>query len=76
VNTASTSAILRLKQVQELTGLPRSSIYALMQRREFPAQIKLSQKSVGWSREEIQLWIDSRRRERDERASAGKAQVA
>jgi prophage regulatory protein len=70
VNTASTSAILRLKQVQELTGLPRSSIYALMQRQEFPAQIKLSQKSVGWARDEIQQWIDLRRRERDERVGA------
>lgn len=55
------SKILRLKQVQEFTGLSRSSIYALLKDGKFPHSIKLSERSVGWYEAEIQGWINSRK---------------
>ncbi|EMS8855956.1 MAG: AlpA family transcriptional regulator [Candidatus Thiodiazotropha sp. (ex. Lucinisca nassula)] len=52
--------ILRLPQVIELTGFSRSSIYALMKTGEFPLNIKLGQRAVGWKEQDINNWINSR----------------
>ena len=52
--------ILRLPQVINTTGLPRSSLYAKIAEGEFPAPIKLGQRSVGWSAAEVEAWIDTR----------------
>ncbi|MBL8641544.1 MAG: AlpA family transcriptional regulator [Alphaproteobacteria bacterium] len=51
--------ILRLPNVIELTGLPRSTIYAYIEQRRFPAPIKISLRSVGWLESEINEWIES-----------------
>jgi prophage regulatory protein len=40
--------ILRLPQVMEITGLSRSSIYALMKDGKFPKSVKISRRSAGW----------------------------
>jgi prophage regulatory protein len=55
-----TDAILRLPQVRQITGLGRSSIYALQETRAFPHSIKLSPRAVGWLESEIRDWICSR----------------
>jgi prophage regulatory protein len=52
--------ILRLKEVQDMTGLSRSAIYQLIARGQFPKQIKLSIRAAGWRSREVQEWIDSR----------------
>jgi prophage regulatory protein len=52
--------ILRLSGVQYKTGLSRSTIYAMMQRGEFPKNITLGARAVGWLDADIQAWIDSR----------------
>ena len=52
--------ILRLHQVMAIVGLGRSSIYNLIQRGAFPTQIKLSTRSSGWLKSEIESWIEMR----------------
>jgi prophage regulatory protein len=52
--------ILRRPQVQERTGLSRSSIYEKMSRGEFPRPISLGAKSVGWLAQEVEFWIEQR----------------
>lgn len=63
--------IIRLKQVLELTGLSRSTIYDRMDQKSprydatFPKQIKLSgcatgSGAVGWLEAEILAWIGQR----------------
>lgn len=52
--------ILRLPEVLDKTSLSRSSIYVLINTGQFPKQIKLGERSVGWIAEEINDWIDSR----------------
>lgn len=52
--------IIRRLQVQDLTGLKKSHIYALAKAGSFPRQIKLGEKAVGWVEHEIAGWIDSR----------------
>ena len=58
-------AILRRPQVERLTGLRRSSLYALVQAGKFPRPIKLSEKAVGWLELEIVDWQQRRVAERD-----------
>ena len=52
--------IIRLPRVIQKTGLSRSTIYALLSRGEFPQQIKLSPRTMGWLESDIELWITGR----------------
>ena len=54
--------ILRLKDVQTLTGLSRTMIYDLQAKGEFPHSIKLVQsgRAMGWQYSDVINWIDSR----------------
>ena len=52
--------ILRLRQVIERTGLSRSTIYDHISIGEFPKQISLGPRSVGWVESEIEEWIANR----------------
>lgn len=52
--------ILRRKQVEELTGLSRSTIYALMAEDDFPKPIQLGPRSVGWLESDLTDWINGR----------------
>lgn len=57
--------ILRLRQVLEITGLSRSTLYAYIQKAEFPGQVKLGPKRVGWIEDEVIGWIKERIRFRN-----------
>ena len=50
--------LLKRTQVQELTGLSKTSIYKRMGEGEFPQSIALSPKTIRWDRREIDKWID------------------
>lgn len=50
--------IIRLKEVKQLTGLSRSSIYLKISEKKFPFPIKLGARAVGWVEEEIEDWIN------------------
>ena len=52
--------IHKLKEVIDLTGIKTSTIYKLIARGDFPKQIKLTNRSVGWSSKDIEAWIQSR----------------
>ena len=55
--------ILRLKEVQRMTGLSRSTIYAEIAKGKFPKQVKLTgARSVGWHESAVTQWIESRRK--------------
>ena len=58
------SRILRLKEVQKITGLSRSTIYAEIAKGNFSKQVKLTgARSVGWHESAIARWVESRRQE-------------
>lgn len=52
--------IIKLPDVMRITSLSRASIYAFIQKGQFPRQIRLGQKSVGWLSSEIESWITQR----------------
>lgn len=52
--------IHRIKGVNVLTGLSRSTIYRLIQEGKFPAPIKIGERASGWKQSTIEAWIDNR----------------
>ncbi len=52
--------ILRRTEVEAITGLSRSSIYAQMANGNFPKPINIGERAVGWIAEEITAWIESK----------------
>ena len=52
--------LLRRKTVEKLTGLSRSSIYAMMSEGTFPKQIKIGRRAVAWRQEDIENWINEK----------------
>lgn len=52
--------IWRLPQVLQQTGLSRSTIYEMIGRGEFPRQVQLSRRAVGWIADDVVEWIRSK----------------
>lgn len=52
--------LLRRKTVEKLTGLSRSSIYAMMSEGTFPKQIKIGRRAVAWRQKDIENWINEK----------------
>jgi prophage regulatory protein len=52
--------IIRLRQAILKTGLSRSTIYTLIKLGDFPQQIKLSPRTMGFLESEIDAWIAAR----------------
>jgi predicted DNA-binding transcriptional regulator AlpA len=61
VNFAPTpDRIVRAKEVQNLTGLSRTTLWRLEQKEKFPKRVSLGGQSVGWKLSEVQDWIDEK----------------
>ena len=63
-------SFLRLADVQRRVPFSRSTIYLMISRGEFPKQISLGARAVGWLKSEIDQWIESRIGRRDDARSA------
>jgi prophage regulatory protein len=59
-STPRTPRMLRLREVEALTGLRRSAIYAAASRGQFPKPRKLTSVATAWREDEIRVWIESR----------------
>ncbi len=62
-----TQRLIRVKEVQYLTGLSRATIYKFMAKRQFPQAVQLGARAIGWEMEEVESWILSRIALRDEK---------
>jgi prophage regulatory protein len=52
--------ILRRPDVEKRTGLKRAHLYKLIKLGQFPKQVKLSERAVGWDSTEVEQWIAER----------------
>lgn len=59
-NSTPLPKLLRLPSVEEITGVKKSTVYALMKAEQFPAPVKLSARAVAWRSDEIAAWVESR----------------
>jgi prophage regulatory protein len=59
--TRAHDRLLRLPDVERLTGLRRSAIYEQMQRGVFPRSVKVGKRAATWSEASVQAWIADRK---------------
>ncbi|SER49168.1 MULTISPECIES: helix-turn-helix transcriptional regulator [Pseudomonas] len=52
--------LLRVKTVQDKTGMSRPAIYAAIRRGTFPAPLPIGSQSVAWLEAEVDAWIQAR----------------
>jgi prophage regulatory protein len=52
--------LMRLPEVLQHTGLPRSTLYARINSGTFPRPVKISERSSAWQSDLIQEWIEGR----------------
>jgi prophage regulatory protein len=52
--------IIRLPEVIHRTGLSRSTIYKLISTGNFPKQIKLSARSMGFLEHDVEDWVSTK----------------
>lgn len=60
MNGQTITKILRLPDVMSRLRMSRSSIYAKIQRGEFPRPVELGPNSRGWVEAEITEWLASK----------------
>lgn len=51
--------IKRIREVTQITGLSRSTIYKMIEEGRFPAPLRLGSRAVGWTDEMIDSWMNS-----------------
>lgn len=56
----SRNTIWRLPEVLQQTGLSRSTIYEMIARGDFPHQVLLGRRAVGWIAEDVLSWINAK----------------
>ncbi|WP_024537877.1 helix-turn-helix transcriptional regulator [Comamonas badia] len=52
--------LLRLPQVEQTTGIKKTTIYSLMEQGLFPRSIRLSARAVVWSEAAVLSWVQAR----------------
>ncbi|MFQ3247977.1 MAG: putative DNA-binding transcriptional regulator AlpA [Arenicella sp.] len=52
--------IIRIKQVLEMTGLSRTTLWRMERKNEFPKRLPLTAGSVGWRYSEVEKWVQDR----------------
>ncbi len=52
---------VRFKELRTITGLARSTVWRAEKRGLFPPRRKISSRSVGWLRTEVDRWVQERR---------------
>lgn len=52
--------LIRLPEVESVTGTKKSTIYKLVRDGSFPQPVRLSARMVAWSEAAVQAWIRAR----------------
>lgn len=60
VITAAPGRLLRRREVEQETGLSRTSIYRLMDQGQFPRPLRTGTRAVAWPTSVIEAWKASR----------------
>jgi prophage regulatory protein len=49
--------LIKLKEVMNISGLGRSSIYKFMDEGRFPMSISLGERAIAWEVSEVEEWV-------------------
>jgi prophage regulatory protein len=62
---------LRIRRVADKTGLAETSIWRLVNQRQFPLPVKLSRGCTAWFEHEIDEWLDGKGSKRETDTACG-----
>jgi prophage regulatory protein len=65
--------MLRVSDVAKLVGVKLTTVRKWVKEGSIPAPIRLNGKTMMWTREQIQLWINSQPKKRDEHDSTNQS---
>ena len=68
-----TQRLIRRREVEQLTGLTRSTLYELVAKGKFPKPVPISAQAVAWVESEVADWQQRCIAQRDTRAAADSA---
>ena len=57
--------LIRLKEVMQVTGLARSTVYKYIAEEAFQKPVSLGERCVGWVEDEVQDWVMAKIKERN-----------
>ena len=60
--------MLKLEEVMKITGLGRSTLYALVKSGSFPKQVQLGPRAVRWDSRAVERWLAEKLGEAQEAA--------
>ena len=60
MTASATRRLLRLPEVKDKVGLSRTAIYKLIAAGAFPRQISIDPRTVAWSQDDLEAWIEER----------------
>lgn len=63
-NTVHRRKLIKLPEVEELTGMGRSMIYKYMAMGQFPQSVKIGSHAVRWYLDEVLHYVNTRPRSR------------
>lgn len=52
--------VIRFNELVAILGRPRSSVYLMIKREEFPPAKKIGARAVGWMESVVDAWLASR----------------
>jgi prophage regulatory protein len=55
--------ILRAREVSDVTGLSRTTIWKLSRAGLFPRKVKLTTRAIGWRASEVSAWVAAKPKE-------------
>lgn len=61
--------LIRLPQVESLTGLKRAHVYGLARRGLFPRPLKIGARASAWQESQVLAWIQDRIRDAQDSAA-------
>lgn len=59
-SSQSAEKILRIREVEQVSGLKKTTIYQGVKQGTFPAPVRLSVRAVGWHAAAIFEWVATR----------------
>jgi len=54
------SRILRIRDLIEEIGVSKATLYRMVSTGSFPPPIRIAKRAVGWRREDVDRWLQSR----------------
>ena len=54
------SALLNIRTVETATDLCKTTVYAMIREKSFPAPLKLSKRCSRWRSSDVRGWLDAR----------------